>query len=282
MAQSEHPRHPSVQALLSEAASGEDAHAVIRRKARTVVAKARSLWKGPPFCPFALADIEGIIVERAPCDIRSDGRIFPKGEQVYIQYTDGPSIERIRFTICHELAHTLFPDCFKRERRRSPAEKAEREFEDLCNAGAAEFLFPLEEFTLDIGGAPLTAGKLQALSTRYEASVDATARRFVNLYPAPACVVFAEYREPKPGKVVSLFVQYAVANGGFKTRFFKGGSINSKSVANRAYTERKPLAAATESWIVHGKWARFRVEAVPLPKFQSKLTADVAILLYPK
>ena len=134
--------HPSIKALLTEALPGETAADVIRRKARVIVAKARPLWAGPPFCPIALADIEGIVVEEAPCDIRSDGRIFSKGGQVYIQYAMGQCNERMRFTVCHELAHTLFPDCFKRERRRSPVEKAEWEFENLCNVAASEFLFP--------------------------------------------------------------------------------------------------------------------------------------------
>ncbi len=273
-------QHQSVQALLEEAMPGENAYDVIRRKARAVVAKARPLWKGPPFCPTALADIEGIIVEKAPCDIRSDGRIFAKGGQVYIQYAEGPSNERIRFTICHELAHTLFPDCFKRERRRSPAEKAEWEFENLCNTAAAEFLFPLEEFSREIGTGILTGDRIKSLAQLYEASVDATAIRCVKLCKVAASVVFAEYKQPEKGKIVSLFAQYSIPNDNFALPIRKGLKINSKSVANRAFQEQQVLSATSESWMVHGKWGRFRVEAIPLPKFQSKATADLAIVLY--
>jgi len=247
------------------------------------VKKHRPLWteKGPPFCPFALADLEGIIVEKAPCDIRSDGRIFSKGAQVYIQYSDGQSEERTRFTIFHELAHTLFGDCYKRERRRSASEKAEREFENLCNTAASEFLFPLEEFMADMGKGRLGAAKVRDLAVRYKASVDATARRYVGLFAGPACVLFAEYREPGPRTVVSLFAQYAVPNEKFTARFYKGFKINSKSVANRAYKDQIAVGARSEGWNMGGKWNKFQVEAIPLPKFQSKATADLAIVLYP-
>ncbi len=272
--------HPSIDALLTEALPGETATDVIRRKARAVVAKARALWTGPPFCPIALADIEGIVVQEAPCDIRSDGRIFSKAGRVYIQYATGQCNERKRFTVCHELAHTLFPDCFKRERRRSAVEKAEWEFENLCNIAASEFLFPLEEFTADIGSGVLQAAQIKNLAARYEASVDATTRRLVNLCAKPACVVFAHYRPPKPGTVVSLFVQYAVPNDRFSGRFFKGMKINSKSVANLAYKDQEPVGTLNESWMIGGAWTRYRVEAIPLPKFESKETSDLAIVLY--
>lgn len=272
--------HPSIQALLTEALPGETAVDVIRRKARAIIAKARPLWKGPPFCPIALADIEGIIVEEAPCDIRSDGRIFSKGGRVYIQYAPGQCHERKRFTVCHELAHTLFPDCFMRERRRSPAEKAEWEFEDLCNVAASEFLFPQEEFAVDVGDGVLRASRFVELASRYEASIEATTRRVIHSCKKAACVVFARYRPPPPGTVVSLFVQYSVTNDRFRGKFFKGMKINSKSVANSAYRDQNPLSAASESWMVHGRWRRFRVEAMPLPKVEARDASDVAIVLY--
>ncbi len=280
MSSAQPPLHESIKALLDEALPGEDAEDVIRRKAREVITKARTYWKGPPFCPLELADLEGIIVEEAPCDIRSDGRIFSKGGQVYIQYAKGQCRERMRFTVCHELAHSLFPDCFKRERRRSAAEKSEWEFENLCNVAASEFLFPLEEFSEDMSDTPLEAAQVRNLAIRYEASIDATARRVVALAPHAACVAFICYEEPAPKRVTSLSVKYAVPNGKFLHRLHKGLKIHSKSVANMAYRNQMPLGAASESWMIGGKWARFRVEAIPLPKFASKDTSDLAVMLY--
>ena len=273
--------HESVEELLTERTDdAETASDVITRKAREVIAKHRRLWKGPPFCPFELADLEGIIVEEAPCDIKSDGRIFPKGKQVYIQYAKGQCRERVHFTICHELAHTLFPDCYKRVRNRSASERAEWEFENLCNIAAAEFLFPLPEFEEDLGGVRISANRLIELANGYGASIDATSRRAVMLTEFPACVVFARFEEPTGGKRTSLVVRYAVSNAMFPLKIYPNLRINSKSVANAAYAEQKAASSPQENWMVGGKWARFRVEAAPLPKFESKETSDLAILLY--
>lgn len=280
MSQGEPHIHESIQALMTEALDGETPADVVRRKARAIVAKHSHLWKGPPFCPFGLADLEGIKVQEAPCDIRSDGRIFNLGAQVYIQYAQGQSMERIRFTICHELAHTLFGDCFKRERRRSQSEKSDHEFENLCHIGASEFLFPIDAFSTDLGTAKVQAVRIKELASRYKASVDATAIRIVQLQKYPACIVFARYKEPAGKSVVSLTVQYAVPNTLFPHKIYPKLKINSKSVANHAYATKEPASAQIENWNIAGNWARFRVEAVPLPKFVSNETADVAIMLY--
>lgn len=272
--------HESVRALMVDSLEGETPEDVIRRKSRELVARHRTLWKGPPFCPIQLADLEGVIVEEAPCDIKSDGRIFPKGDKVFIQYAKGQTEERVRFTICHELAHTLFPDCYKRVRLRSPKERAEWQFEDLCNKAASEFLFPLEEFTNDLPGPNPSAYQIRDLALRYKASIDATARRIIHLIRQPACVVFAQYRKPTGKSVTSLTVQYTVANSGFPFKIHKNMRINSKSIANISYQEQRPAGSSFENWNIAGAWGRFRVEALPLPKFESKATADVAIMLY--
>lgn len=280
MSMKEAHTHESVQALMADAYESESPKDVIRRKACEIVTKHRSLWKGPPFCPMQLADLEGIIVQEAPCDINSDGRIFPKGDKIYIQYAKDQCEERIRFTVCHELAHTLFPDCYKRIRLRSPKERAEWEFEDLCNVAASEFLFPREEFLAELVHPKLSAEQILAISKRYKASIDATTRRIVNLIPIPACVVFAQYVEPKPNSVVILTVQYAVPNALFPFNIHRNLKINSKSAANISYREQRPASGVLENWNIKGEWGRFRVEALPLPKFESKATADVAIMLY--
>jgi hypothetical protein len=272
--------HESIRALMTEAFDGETPQDVIRRKACEIVARHQTIWKGPPFCPLQLADLEGIFVEEAPCDIKSDGRIFPIGDKVFIQYAKGQSEERIRFTVCHELAHTLFPDCYKRIRLRSPKERAEWEFENLCNEAASEFLFPREEFMKELINPTLSATQIRDISIRYKASIDATARRIIHLVRSPACVVFAQYHEPLGKSVTSLKVQYAVANALFPFKIYKNLKINSKSIANISYSEQRPISCKLENWNIGGKWGRFKVEALPLPKFEFKDTADLAIMLY--
>lgn len=272
--------HESIVKLLEEALPGEDAKAIIRRKARKLIASARFLWKGPPFCPLALADIEGIIVREANGDIRSDGRIYHIGNQVYIEYAPGQCKERTRFTVGHELAHTLFPDCFKRERRRSKMTKSEREFENLCHLGASEFLFPVDEFSKDIGAKRPTANDVIVLAKRYEASIDATAHRILDLSGFNMSVVFANY-DPAPGKKTILSVKYAISSDDFPYKFHRNLRINTKSIANIAYLEQRPTSSPMEHWRLGNGWGQFRVEATPLPKFKAVDASDVAIFLYP-
>jgi hypothetical protein len=275
--------HPSVVELLKEGGPGETAADIIVRKARAIIEKAMSFgWAkdAPPFDPDLLADIEGIIVRPAPCDIRSHGRIFPKGDKVYIEYDPNQTEERRRFTICHEIAHTLFPDCYKRERRRTPS-KEDKQVEDLCNLAASEILFPSRYFESDIAGKEITGEGILALAARYQASIDATSRKLVNSVDYPACVLFAKYKEPQGKGRTSLVMQYPAPNAHFKIWFPRNYRINSNSIANESHRDRKIFRSDNESWCVAGKWCEWSVEAIPLPPIPNVEVADLAILLMP-
>jgi IrrE N-terminal-like domain len=101
-------------------------------------------WEGPPFDPFRLAEIRRIPVV-PNCEVL-DARTVPlKSGRVQIEYNPNQSRARARFSVAHEIAHTLFPDCSERIRNRvSKAEVTpdEWEVEMLCNLGAAELLMP--------------------------------------------------------------------------------------------------------------------------------------------
>jgi hypothetical protein len=90
-------------------AGDEDPIAVIERKAQALALKARDAgWKGPPFDPIMIADLLEIPVE-ANASV-PDARIVLKDRRLTIQYNPTQPRARVRFTIAHELAHTLFPD----------------------------------------------------------------------------------------------------------------------------------------------------------------------------
>ena len=270
MADEQSERHESVLALLKEAEAEDDALSVIRRKSRELIAKHEALWKGPPFCPTALADLEGIYVEEVDIDIKSDGRIFPRGSDVVIQFVSGQTHERQRFTIAHELAHTLFPDCYKRERRRSKAEKAFLEFENLCNAGASEFLFPRDSFLSDLGGKFPDAEEIAKLAGLYEASFDATARRLVDLTQQPACAVFSKYVEPTGSKKPRMDVCYSVPNEKFPVRVYPNFRINSNLGAVEAHQKQSPVTKTIKKWRVGDKWLSVRACSLPLVQVPGK------------
>src|SRR6266571_4941742 len=99
--------NPSVLAL----SHGRDPVDAITADARALVFKAQeSGWKGPPFDPFALAELLGI--QALPTPEVLDARTVPLGESRFrIEYNPDRPRRRIRYSLFHEIAHTLFPDC---------------------------------------------------------------------------------------------------------------------------------------------------------------------------
>src|SRR5206468_2231507 len=97
-----------------------------------------------------------------------------------------------RFTIFHEFAHTLFPDyCdFLPQHQGLEQDYSEqhKKFENLCDAAAAEMLLPESEFRADIGSFRwLGFEAIHKLRSLYQASIDATVLRLVDLVPAIPC-----------------------------------------------------------------------------------------------
>ena len=103
----------SVLALARE----EDPISVIERKARDLVLLARDKgWKGPPFNPIFIADLLKIPVT-ANASV-ADACIALKDDRLQIQFNPTQIRERVRFSIAHELAHSLFPDAADEIRHR--------------------------------------------------------------------------------------------------------------------------------------------------------------------
>ena len=106
--------HPSVMMLAANA----DPIDVILEKARQVVLQAfEEGWTGPPFDPFRLAGYLG--VGAIPSSDVFDARTVSVGSNRFqIQYNPNKPRGRARFSLAHELAHTLFPDCCESVRHR--------------------------------------------------------------------------------------------------------------------------------------------------------------------
>lgn len=123
-------------------AAGEDPVAVIERKARELVLRARDAgWQGPPFNPVAIADLLNIPVE-ANADV-ADARTIPTDTGVKIQFNPTQPRERVRFSIAHEVAHALFPDVREKIRHRAKSPGGDEwQLEMLCNIAASEFVMP--------------------------------------------------------------------------------------------------------------------------------------------
>jgi len=124
------------------------------------------------------------------CLIPQQGRL-----RVRLRATD-PRV-RQRFTLCHEGSHTFFPGFDRTARFRcsptsapgtvrrrgisSPARTAPTGagLEALCDLGASALLLPRRLFTDDARSLAPTMDSVEQLAGRYDASLEATARRFV-------------------------------------------------------------------------------------------------------
>ena len=182
-------KHPSVRAL----AENGDPFDLIVETARTIVLKAldtQSLTL--PIDPLKLAELRSIpVVPRN--DVRDARTICGPGDTPVIEYNPNRPKTRIRFSICHELAHTLFPDCTQQVRNRlyhSETTPVSYELEMLCNLAAAEFLLPVGSIQEDLSNLPLSIETAIQLRLKYEASVEAVLLRLAGLSSAQ-CAVFA-------------------------------------------------------------------------------------------
>ena len=150
----------------------------------------------PPVDVDVLASVCGIVdIEYGPQPWA--GMLIPKetGLVARVRVSDG--YERQRFTVLHEGGHTLLPG-FARGRSYRCKGPRTRE-EQLCDAAAANLLMPRRFFAADVAGARFGFEAVERLAAEYEASVQATAQRFVDFWPRPALLMVFERRH-KPAE----------------------------------------------------------------------------------
>ncbi len=183
----------------------------ILKKVRAVVFSAMQKgWSGPPFDPFKLAGILKISV--IPSEDILDARIIvTKRNKFTIEFNPNRPLARIRYSIAHELAHTLFPDCAQRVRERQIKEEMEPgdwELEMLCNIGAAEILMPIGSFP-KLARESLDIDTLMSLRKQYKVSAEATLLRAVKLTDEQ-CAVFCSSRREAESRTACYQIDYMI------------------------------------------------------------------------
>jgi len=174
---------------------------LITRKAREEVLRAvQAGWQGPPFDPFKLADF--LEIPTIPREDVLDARIVPtSARRMQIEFNPSRPRGRLRFSIAHEIAHTIFPDCIEsvRNRGRTAIRNDDWQLELLCNIGAAEFLMPVGN-EID-PQTPVTIDNLLQLQKEFDVSTEAISIRLAKVTLEP-CTIFATARitddESKP------------------------------------------------------------------------------------
>lgn len=234
---------------------------LVETKARELVLRARDAgWRGPPYNPLGIADLLRIPVE--PTGEVADARTISTGANVTIQFNPTRPRERVRFSIAHEIAHTLFPDVAKETRHRGGSQTAadEWQLEMLCNLAAAEIVMPL-------GSLP-PRDNLPAIEQlmidrrRFDVSAEAFLMRVVKTTSEPALMFCASPIEG--GTTHSMYrVDYSITSKSAPTQLRTGTLIPDQSVI-RSCTAIGQTVHGTESWITGSKLA---VECVGIPGF---------------
>lgn len=128
----------------------------------------------------SLRDIRGIFEK----DIKEAGILEPLpegGAYIYLRRQD--STKRKRFTCCHEIEHTFFPDYQLKPQQRIDKEVGEYQknnwVEYLCDLGASELLMPSFLFYPRLSRLGFNLSTLKKLSSEFESSLEATAIKMV-------------------------------------------------------------------------------------------------------
>lgn len=191
-------RHRSVLALM-QAHKSEDPETIIRAKARDLVRRARADgWAGPPFDPLILASLLGIRCRASAALFTAEAQLSPQPDrQLLLEFNPHRPDGRRNYSICHEIVHTFFDDCYELVHQRKSQRAAydpDEEVERLCQIGAAELLMPLEEFGRDLKNVEFSLRSVPELVSRYAASREAVVRRMVRLSETPCAAVFFSRR----------------------------------------------------------------------------------------
>jgi hypothetical protein len=197
-----------------------------------------------------------------------------------------PSVRR-RYSLAHEIVHTLFPD-YEDEVRRLGAlwrrEGDDSELERLCQVGAAELLFPIAEFTARVERMGLSLSTVLVLAREFDASAEAAARRGVETSDEQVAAFIARPFDGSTNDWLAIglgdqhqpYAELRVASAWsspvVNTQGASGAVLPKDSSAVRAW--RRGVMAQyrgqvqtlpSESWLSGGLAGTWRSESVVLP-----------------
>jgi O-acetyl-ADP-ribose deacetylase (regulator of RNase III) len=267
------------ESVLHFAGARDPVEAVEEAAQRLVLDAVEKDWRGPPFDPFDLARILDIPVV-AKQELR-DARTVPAGGgKVMIEYNPTRPPQRLRFSLAHEIAHTLFPDVAKAARYRdNPASGPVDawQLELLCNIAAGELLMPTESL-LRLREGRLEIEHVLAVRPEYGVSTEALLRRATKLSTQPVAMFAASRTNPQ--QAVSAFrIDYTVPSRAWYPPVQPGQCRPSDSVLAEC-TAVGFTAKRHEDWSDQLK--DMDVQAVGAPPFPGQRFPRVLGLLRPR
>lgn len=229
-----------VRALLKQTGEKDPAEAV-RTVSRELLSQFLTTFHSeqPPINVEALASFRSIGFAKEPPAYSDDAELVPdKKRGVVIRVNRDRPITRQRFSIGHEVGHTLFAgydikvQCRKTRKRdwHDPSDVLEY----LCDVASSEFIFPLEWFQADLDDQDITAERLLALAIRYKASPEATVRRFIDICTQPTAAVFFRWKHKPADGAIRSSPARKVTRGGVRRQPLRKLRVD-YSVCNAAF-----------------------------------------------
>ena len=254
-----------------------DPVAVILNRARHLALRAMDDgWDGPPFDPLELAEYLNLSV--TPNESVREARTVPsRGKGFAIEYNPNRPPARVRYSVAHEIAHTLFPDCRLRVRHRGHHERTTSDswqLEALCNIAAAELLMPVGSL-MSIQQSPLSIDQLVTLRQQFQVSMEAMLIRTAHLTTSPVSMFCADRIEASPN-LGRYRLNYAVASGSSPHRLRTG-------ILLPARTTLKECTSIGYTTVGSEKWDRttVRLEAVGVSPYPGSRFPRVVGLAWP-
>lgn len=218
----------------------------------------------PPLDPFALAEFRKIkVVPRE--DIRDARTSFIDGRFV-IEFNPNRPRGRIRYSLCHEIVHTFFPDCSEAIRNRSTHEQMESDewqLEMLCNIGAGELLMPSGTLP-DFDDATLSIEKILETRKEYDVSTEALLLRIARITSAHCCIFSAS----KKSTSEAYQIDYSRPSRSWRVPLHSGLRLPRNSVV-RHCTAIGYSEIGTEQWLT--SLGALRVECVGVPPYPDQI-----------
>jgi hypothetical protein len=181
----------------------------------------------------------------------------------------------MRYSIFHEIAHTLFPDCAQMIRNRGAHNASRRDdwqLETLCNIAAAEFLLPTGTLGQVTNLQPSVDSILKPRE-EYEASAEAALLRIQRLTAEPA-VAFSCHRHPVTERYL---IEYASPTANSTWSVPPGSMLPTRTAAAEC-TAIGYTAKRTEHWPRLGE---VRIECVGVSPFPRDIYPRVIGFLRP-
>ena len=183
-----------------------DPVSAVRKRAREVIDAYIMVFGEPEVMPLDLVILASFLGIKPSTDtprFSPDAELAPDGEGgVEMRLNPDQPGTRQRFSMGHEITHTFFPDHSSHVWPRADARHRDLSdpsdyLEMLCDVGASELVFPLRFFVRDAAEAK-NATDLVRLSQLYQASLEATLRRYAELHPESLAAVFFSWKlKPK-------------------------------------------------------------------------------------